>query len=184
MLETSSIEIDVRDILEAPISVQERRSHGIWLTDGDVSLRTRHLPGHGIQAVERYNPCVGLHPLMTSMHICYETFEQQDRDVILQDMKIESLLALQERIEQIVVEKMLVSSIRQDAFLPPSIYISQGRHRPSYIRCRMNFFPTKHLKRGQVLTLIDYETYHHLFKYMQEGENPEAIRGKIQWVIV
>ena len=155
---------------------EKMRQEGVWLQPGDVKVESGNPPYGG--ETRYYFTRIGV-----SFHLSdeYPTTER-DRNQMLQQMELEALMALQTKLEEVVLEKMLHTAAGEDGLLPTSLYIPQRGQSKFYLRCRMKFFPSRYVKPEEVLAIVNPESYHNLYRMVSGGENPEAIVGKIKWL--
>lgn len=162
---------------------EKMRQEGVWLQPGDVEVRSNRKEDLFSRSIIGGETRYYFTKIMTSFHLTDEVYNiEDDPDYILRHMELEALQALQTKLEEIVIGKMLHTAAGEDGLLPTSLYIPQRGEHKFYLRCRMKFFPSRHVKPEEVLAIVNPESYHNLYRMVSGGENPEAIVGKIKWL--
>lgn len=167
-------------VMNEPLTPEEKKRHSIWIKQKDIRFRARYddLYGVGARIAARYETYVGFKdPRQVTFHMSDECLVGDD---VLYDIKIECIEAVQRSIEEYMVGGMIQGAREREAYIPyRDFYVP---HKPGYYRFRANYFPSPSIKNDEVLVLMSQEMYHRMMFNRPPKEIPEALIGKIEWV--
>lgn len=172
-------------VMNEPLTPEERKQHNIWIRQEDIRFRTRYDDKFGTdsaQVVGRFERVLSFRdPKQTVFHIMGEHLRNHPQfGQTLNDLKIESLQAIQHSLQDYIINGILESAYDEMAYIPyRDMYVP---HKPGYYKFQAKYFPTLNIQKHEVLVLTSYEMFHRIIMNKPQDEIPEALVGKIKWI--